>query len=51
MQYIYFTYHLPLRVLLLPEGGESMPHGYITNQQHGTLLLLEGGVPEGGGGR
>ena len=25
-----FSYHLPLRVLLLPEGGEAMQHTYET---------------------
>jgi hypothetical protein len=24
----YFSYHLPLRVLLLPEGGEAMQKAY-----------------------
>jgi len=45
------SYHPALQAPLLPEGGEAASRCTQTHHAASTLLLQEGGVPEGGGGR
>ena len=50
----FLSYHLPLRVLLLPEGGEfyavSLSYLFLLYSLDISIpLLLEGGVPLVGG--